>query len=187
MWSLVPVEDLRETIAADIERDGVGMDDFTPFDLVEGDIEEAVLSSIRINGPIELGTAELLSDPGDPPRYAIELRVHGEGDVDWHVSAPTGADLVAFGSVVENAEDGGGFFQSVDIAVGVTLELTAEYDADARAWSDVTIEYAGMLSSEAQRRARRHADEEFWRLQALGLEPSDQEIDAMVDERPDVG
>jgi len=179
---LFRVEDLREIVAAQVARHGVAMDEFTPYELVEGDVEEAVLSAFRLNGPIEVGAAELISAPADPPRYSVELRVHGEGDVDWNVSAPSGGDLAAFASVVENAEHGGGFFQSWDSAVGVTLELTAEYRADARTWSDVTVEYASVLASEAERRARHHEEAERRRLQALGLEPSDGEIDALLDE-----
>jgi len=44
------------------------------------------------------------------------------------------------------------------------------------------IDYAAMPADELERRAKAHEDEQYVRLQALGLEPTDDEIEAMVED-----
>lgn len=170
---------LRELVQQAINGNtSVKMDEFTPWDLVEGTIEEALLETFRADREAEVDIEDVHSDAG---RYGVHVNVAGEGDVDWHVSAPTGGDVEAFGDDIEGYEDGGGMLQQWDSAVPVVLSVYATFDAETEEWTAAEVSYAAMPKDEVERRDRRHSDEEFSRLQALGLEPSDDEIQAMAD------
>ena len=176
-----------DTASRDLEhvvRDavyGIKVNDFSPFDYVEADIEEATLGDF-VPQEVEVEEVELASGPGESPRYGVHLRCEGDGTVDWFVGHATPGDVEVFGDVVEGAEDGPGFFQQHEGAVPMRLSVYAEWTPDKTQWAEVSVDYAAMPDEELEARVRRHSDEEFNRLQRLGFLPDEDAIEAMVSE-----
>lgn len=176
-------EQLRRCVADLVNERSVAMDEFSPQDLVEGDIEESTLSTFAPSDlNVDLEDAYLESDDDEPRCYGINATVAGVGDVDWYVSAPTGGDIEAFGDHVENVDHGGGLLQWRDEVVPVCLSVYGQYTPSTGEWSNVSVDYASMPSAELDSRDRAHRDEEYRRLQAVGVEPSDEEMEALVEE-----
>jgi hypothetical protein len=128
--------EMRRAVTELVNGRRVVMDEFSPEDLVEGDIEEATLSTfVSADVEVELDDAYVESGEGEPRRYGVNATVAGAGDVDWYVSAPTAGDVHAFGDHVENAEDGGGLLQWRDEDLPIRLWVYGQYAPSTGEWS----------------------------------------------------
>lgn len=159
---------------------GRSMNEFTPLDLVEGDIEESTLVRLDAKEIEAVEDAELISAEGQSIRYGVHTRLVGVGDIDWYVSAPSGYDVASYGDSMGGDSGGPGLVQELEPAVPVQLHVWGVWNPDDCRWTEIEIQYATMPDDESDRRARRHSDQETTRLQAAGILPSDDEIDGMA-------
>lgn len=172
--------ELPRLIEEKISAAGVDMDTFTPAFLVEGHIEEKLMTNLRVR-KVEIEDA-YLDDPVHRDVVGVDLIADGTATVDWHVTQPTYGDVFAHGPEMEGVDDGPGMWQDCEDLVPVQVRLHAQYRTTTVSWSVQEIRSADIDEAEAQRRARDRDAEDTRRQQALGLLPSDDEIQEMADQ-----
>lgn len=177
IWASAP--ELVELIEAATRAGELELESFTPFHLVEGHIEQQLLIGFRV-GEVSIEDA-YVEDKKTPQIVGVDLIAEGTGDVHWYVTQPSAGDVEAHGSRMEGIEDGPGLWQEVDEVVPVHVRLHARYDRGTVTWSEVEVGSAAIDEAEAAQRSRAHEAEDTRRQQALGLLPSDDEIQAMAD------
>lgn len=169
------VAELRRRAEALIAQE-IDMEDFTPIDLVDGDLEVTSLVDADLLDAIEYIDAEVV----DEEHFSIAAEFGGTGTVEWHVTTASAFDVEAYGDQLGPDNDGPGLLQEWESDVPVRVLVWATFDTRSRHWGEIEVQSAGMPREETERRDKRHRDQEFEREQRLGLQPSDGEIDAMV-------
>lgn len=177
VWLGAP--ELPRLIEERISAAGVDMDTFTPAFLVEGHIEEKRMTNLRVR-TVEIEDA-YLDDPEHRDVVGVDLIAGGTATVDWHVTQPTSGDVFAHGPEMEGVDDGPGLWQDCEDLVPVQVRLHAQYRTTTVSWSVEEVRSADIDKAEAERRARDHDAEDTRRQQAMGLLPSDDEIQEMAD------
>jgi hypothetical protein len=171
--------ELPKLIEQLVNKRPVGIDTYTPVELVEGHIEQQQLSGFRVRA-MEIEDA-YIDDPNSPHAIGVDLIATGTGDVDWHVTNPTAGDVHAHESEMEGLEDGPGLWQGREELAPFRLLVHAQYTTNTMRWMADEIRSVDIDSDEARRRGREHDREDTRRQQALGLLPTDDELDAMAE------
>jgi len=169
------IAELRTRVEVLVSEE-IDMEDFTPIDLVDGDLEVTRLVDADLVDTIEYIDAEVIDDY----RFSIAAEFSGSGSVEWHVHAASAFDVEAYGDALGPDNDGPGVIQEWESEVPVRLLAWATFDTRSRHWGDIEVQSAGMSREDIERRAKRHHDQEFEREQRLGLQPSDAEIEEMA-------
>jgi hypothetical protein len=169
------IAELRRRVEALIAQE-IGMEDFTPIDLVDSHLEVTSLVHADLLDTIEYIDAELVDDQ----RFSVVAEFGGSGTVEWHVTTASAFDVEAYGDQLGPDNDGPGLVQEWESEVPIRVLVWATFDTSSRHWDGIEVHSAGMPREEIERRHKRHRDQEFEREQRLGLQPSDDEIDEML-------
>ena len=162
-----------------VNKRAVDIDTYSPVELVEGHIEEQLLSNFRVQ---QTAVEDAYNDdPSHPEQIGVDLIVDGVGDVDWHVTQPTAGDVYAYGSEMEGTDDGPGLWQGSEHAAPMRVRLHAQYTMTTQRWTVEEIRTVDLDEAEVERRARDQDREDTRRQQALGLLPTDDELAEMAD------
>src|SRR3954469_21640691 len=131
VWLDAP--DLPRLIEALVNQSAVDIDTYTPVDLVEGHIEEQLLTNFRVHQTaIEEAYIE---DSEHPEPIGVLLIADGTGDVDWHVTQPTAGDVYAHGPEMEGADDGPGLWQGSEELAARRVRVAAQYTTTTARWT----------------------------------------------------
>jgi len=171
--------ELRSLIEDLVNKRAVDVDTYSPVELVEGHMEEQLLSNFRVQ---QTAVEDAYNDdPSHPEQIGVDLIVDGVGDVDWHVTQPTAGDVYAHGSEMEGTDDGPGLWQGSEHAAPMRVRLHAQYTMTTQRWTVEEIRTVDLDETEVERRARDQDREDTRRQQALGLLPTDDELAEMAD------
>lgn len=177
VWLGAP--ELPRLIEELVNKRAVELDKYTPVQLVEGHIEEQLLVNFQVQS---VAIEDAYVDDGEHPEtIGVDLIADGTGDVDWHVAHPTAGDAHAHGSEMEGLDDGPGLWQATEELAPVRVHVYAQYTTISARWSVDEIRSASIDEAEAKRRSREHDREETRRQQALGLLPTDDELEQMAE------
>jgi hypothetical protein len=170
------IAELRRRVEALIAQE-IDMEEFTPIDLVDSHLEVTNLVDADLPDMIEYIDAELVDDQ----RFSIVAELGGSGTVEWHVTTASAFDVEAYGDQLGPDNDGPGVIQEWETDVPVRVLVWATFDTSTRHWGEIEVQSAGIPREEIERRHKRHRDQEFEREQRLGLQPSDEEIEEMLE------
>jgi hypothetical protein len=177
VWLGAP--ELPRLIEELVNKRAVDVDTYTPVELVEGHIEQQLLTNFRVqHTAIEDAYVE---DSDHPDTIGVDLIVEGTGNVDWHVTMPTAGDVYAHGTEMEGVDDGPGLWQATEELAPMRVRVSARYTITTSHWTLDEVRSVDMDEAEAKDRGRDHDVEDTRRQQALGLLPTDDELEEMAD------
>jgi hypothetical protein len=142
------LRDLLDTLRD--EMPGKSVDEYTPDEPIESDLEEVSVSSVYRGGSARL--RELLESDGD--RHVCHLDVRVDADVEWIVTAPTPFDAERFASLALNEESGAPVLQGLDSGAPLVVDLTGAWEPE-QGWHDLEVNMVSLAEAEAKRRAER--------------------------------
>jgi PIN domain len=129
---------------------GKGVDEFTPEELIESDLEEVSIEDTYNAGRARI--IEVFEESSEGVSVQVEVEV--EADVQWVVRAPTPFDAEKFAALSENMESGAPFLQETESRVPLRVDLSAEWNEEA-GWHEFGLNTVTLTPPEAKRRAGR--------------------------------
>lgn len=129
---------------------GKGVDEYSPFETIESDIEETTIEAVFSEDSLRIG--EVFSEAGE--ELSAEVKLSAEANVTWMVTAPTSFDADKFAGLAENKESGAPFPHDIESDAPLEIEVSARWDHRS-GWHDLEVTRVALAADEAEARASR--------------------------------
>jgi PIN domain len=141
-----------EQLLAALSRDlvGRGVEEYVPDQAIESNIEEVTIQDVDEGSP---SLVEVIKS--DDSTVVCQLEVNLDADVLWVSTAPTPFDAERFASLTLNEESGAPILQDLDSRCPLTIDLTATWDAEERAWRDIDVNAVQLAPEKLKGRSER--------------------------------